>query len=81
MLIMYATTPPTINAVMLSSLVRAEVWAVIVLVAVPMALMCGTVIVLVLTVERKRRVQAIKALPPLVYALARQIGSLGGKTR
>jgi len=70
MLIMYATTPPTINAVMLSSLARAEVWAAIVLVAVSMALVCGTVIVLVLTVERRQRVQAIKALPPLVYALA-----------
>lgn len=77
---MCATMSSTINGVMLSSPAWAEVWVVIVLVAVPTALVCGTVIILVLTVERKQRVQAIKALPPLVSALARQIGSLGGKT-
>lgn len=68
---MCATRLATINANMLGSLAKAEVWVAIVLVAVPMALVCGTVIILVLTVERRYRVQAIKALTPLVHALAR----------
>jgi uncharacterized protein YneF (UPF0154 family) len=66
---------------MLSSLARAEVWVAIVLVVVPTALVCGTVIVLVLAVERKDRVHAIKAMPPLVHALIRQVGSLAGRAR
>ena len=57
---------------MLSSLAKVEVWAAVVLVVIPTALACGTVIVLVLAVDRKNRVQAIKALSPLVYGLTRQ---------
>lgn len=78
---MYVTAPSVINAIVLSSLGRAEVWVAIVLVAVPTALVCGTVIVLVLAVERKDRVHAIRALPPLVQALARRVGSLAGWAR
>ena len=76
---MCATMQPTSNAVMLSSLARGDLWAAVVLVAAPPALMCATVIVLVLAVERKRRVEAIKALPPVVDALARQVGSVRGR--
>lgn len=78
---MYAITPSAIGAIVLSSLGRAEVWVAIVLVAVPTALVCGTVIVLVLAVERKDRVHAIRALPPLVQALVRQVGRLAGWAR
>lgn len=38
MLIMYATTPSAINAIMLSALGRAEIWVAIELVDVPTAL-------------------------------------------
>lgn len=76
---MSTTMPPTSAAVMLSSLARADVWAAVVLVAAPTALVCGTVIVLVLAVERKCRVEAIKALPPLVHALAHQVGIFSGR--
>jgi hypothetical protein len=40
-----------IDAVVLSSIARTEIWMAIVLVAVPTALVCGTVIVLVLAVS------------------------------
>jgi hypothetical protein len=56
---------------MLGSLANAEVWVAVALVVIPTALACGTVIVLILAVERKSRVQAIRALPPLVCGLAR----------
>jgi hypothetical protein len=42
---------------MLNSLATADVWAVVVLVTAPTALVCGTVIVLVLAVGRKSRVE------------------------
>jgi hypothetical protein len=66
---------------MLSSLATADVWAVVVLVTAPTALVCGTVIVLVLAVGRRNRVEVIKALPPLLHALASQAGSIGRHAR
>lgn len=76
---MCATMLSTSTAVMLSSVSRTDAWAAVALVAAPTALLCGTVIVLVLAVERRHRVEAIKALPPLVDALARQLASFGGR--
>jgi hypothetical protein len=55
---------------MAGSLVQAEAWVGMVLV-IPTAVVCATIIILVLAVERKDRVQAIKALPPIAIALGR----------
>jgi hypothetical protein len=72
MLIMCETLPAAATASTLSSLAEAEVWVALMLVAIPTALTCATVIVLVLAVERRDRVQAVKALPPVVKALGIQ---------
>lgn len=66
---------------MLNSVAMPDVWAVVMLVTAPTALVCGTVIVLVLAVGRRDRVEVIKALPPLVHALARQLGNIGRHAR
>lgn len=60
---------------MLSAVAIANVWIVVTLVTAPIAMVCGTAIVLVLTVSRTDRLEAIKALPPLVHALGRQGGN------
>jgi hypothetical protein len=60
---------------MLSAVAIANVWVVVMLVTAPIAMVCGTVIVLVLAVSRRDRVEVIKALPPLVHALGRQVGN------
>ena len=73
--IMCGTVLSTATAVMLGSLAEAEVWVALVLVVIPTALVCATVIILVLAVERRDRVLAIKALPAVVIALGRQAGS------
>ena len=66
---------------MLNTLATADVWAVIVLVTAPTALVCGTVIVLVLAVGRRHRVEVIKALPELVHALTCHVRNIGRRPR
>lgn len=74
---MCVTTQPSSTVHMISSLAHAELWVAVVVVAIPTALACATAIVLLLAVERRDRVQAIRALPPLVHALARHAGGQG----
>jgi hypothetical protein len=75
MSIMCATIQSASTAAMIGSLTTLELWVAVVFVAIPTALACATAIVLVLTVERRDRLQAIQALPPLLYALARNAES------
>lgn len=71
--IMLTSTSPASEIIMLIQIPRAGVWVIIALASLPTALVCGTVIVLVLAVERGQRVEAIKALPPLVRGLAQHV--------
>lgn len=73
--IICATIQPASTAAMIGSLTTLELWIAVVFVAIPTALACATAIVLVLTVERRDRLQVIQALPPLLYALARNAES------
>jgi len=51
------------------TLVAGHLWLLLAAAVVPMALACITSVVLVLSVERSNRVDAIKALPPVMAAL------------
>jgi hypothetical protein len=59
----------TAAAAGVGSALGAHLWLALAAVAVPVALVCATVVVLVLSVERGKRVEAIRALPPVVVAL------------
>jgi len=50
-------------------LVAGHLWLILVAVVVPTMLACITSVILVLSVERSKRVEAIKALPPVMTAL------------
>lgn len=50
-------------------MLSTHLWLALAAVVVPVALVCATVVVLVLSVERGKRVDAIRALPPVVAAL------------
>jgi hypothetical protein len=49
--------------------VVGHLWLILVATVVPAVLACVTSVILVLSVERSKRVEAIKALPPVVAAL------------
>jgi hypothetical protein len=49
--------------------VAGHLWLILVAAVVPAVLACVTSVILVLSVERSKRVEAIKALPPVVAAL------------
>jgi hypothetical protein len=51
------------------TLVAGHLWLILAAAVVPMALACITSVVLVLSVDRSKRVEAIKALPPVMAAL------------
>jgi hypothetical protein len=51
------------------SLVVGHLWLIFAAAVVPVVLACITAVVLVLSVERSKRVEAIKALPPVIAAL------------
>lgn len=51
------------------SLVAGHLWLILAAAVVPAALVCILSVVLVLSVERSKRVEAIKALPPVIAAL------------
>jgi hypothetical protein len=51
------------------SLVAGHLWLIFAAAVAPVALACITAVVLVLSVERSKRVEAIKALPPVMAAL------------
>jgi len=49
--------------------VVGHLWLILVAAVVPAVLACVTSVILVLSVERTKRVEAIQALPPIVAAL------------
>ena len=51
--------------------VAGHLWLILVAGVVPAVLACVTSVILVLSVERSQRVEAIKAMPPVVTALNR----------
>lgn len=51
------------------TLVAGHLWLLLAAAVTPMALACITSVVLALSVERSNRVDAIKALPPVMAAL------------
>jgi hypothetical protein len=51
--------------------ITGHLWLAIAAAAVPCALACLTAIVLVFMVKRENRVEAIKALPPLITAIGK----------
>lgn len=53
----------------LSVTARTELWLALVLISIPTVLACATVIILALSVERRKRVEAIKVLPGVLNAL------------
>lgn len=53
----------------------SHLWLILAAVAAPVALACITAIVLVLSVDRSKRVEAIKALPPVMAALNQSAAS------
>jgi hypothetical protein len=62
--------------------VVGHLWLILVAAVVPAVLACVTSVILVLSVERSKRVEAIKALPPVVAALNRTaIGRLRAMER
>ncbi len=63
----YLTKAVTPAAAMLTR----HLWLAIAAAAVPCTLVCITAIVLVLAVDRGNRVEAIKALPPLITAISK----------
>lgn len=70
---MYEAMSSALRAVTAGPVGQAEVLVALLVVAVPTFLVCATVIILVVAVERKNRVQAIRALAPLVTALVRPL--------
>jgi hypothetical protein len=50
-------------------LVAGHLWLILAAAVVPVALACITSVVLVMSVELSKRVEAIKALPPVITAL------------
>jgi len=49
--------------------ISGHLWLAVAVTAVPYAVACITAIILVLTVEQGKRVETIKALPPLIRAM------------
>jgi hypothetical protein len=49
--------------------ITGHLWLIVAAAAVPAVLACITAIILVLSVERGKRVEAIKALPPVISAV------------
>jgi hypothetical protein len=50
-------------------LVAGHLWLILAAAVVPVVLACITSVVLVMSVERSKRVEVIKALPPVIAAL------------
>jgi len=53
----------------IGAIITGHLWLIVVAAAVPAVLACITAIILVLSVERGKRVEAIKALPPVISAV------------
>lgn len=53
------------------AVITGHLWLAVAAAAVPCALACVTAIVLVLSVDRGDRVEAIKALPPVITAISK----------
>jgi len=54
-----------------AAVITGHLWLAVAAAAVPCVLACITTIVLVLSVDRGNRVEAIKALPPVVTAISK----------
>jgi len=54
-----------------AAVITGHLWLAVAAAAVPCALVCITAIVLVLSVDRGNRVEAIKALPSLITAISK----------
>jgi|HubBroStandDraft_1064217.scaffolds.fasta_scaffold347412_2 hypothetical protein len=64
------------------ALITGHLWLIVAAAAVPAVLACITAIVLVLSVEPGKRVEAIKALPPVISAVNKTaLSNLIGLTR
>ncbi len=57
------------------TLVAGHLWLILAAAVIPMALACITSVVLVLSVDRSKRAEAIKALPPVIAALSQPAAS------
>jgi hypothetical protein len=70
----------------IGAMITGHLWLIVAAAAVPAVLACITAIILVLSVERGKRVEAIKALPPVISAvnktaLSNLIGQPRGRQR
>lgn len=54
-----------------AAMITGHLWLAVAAAAVPCVLACVTAIVLVLSVDRGNRVEAIKALPPVITAISK----------
>jgi len=54
-----------------AAVITGHLWLAVAAAAVPCVLACITAIVLVLSVDRGNRVEAIKALPPVITAIGK----------
>ena len=54
-----------------AAVITSHLWLAVAAAAVPRVLACVTAIVLVLSVDRGNRVEAIKALPPVITAISK----------
>jgi hypothetical protein len=66
---MGATTRLAMAAAGIDSVLSGHIWLLCAMIVAPAVLICLTSIVMVLAVERRRRVEAIKALAPVVATL------------
>jgi hypothetical protein len=57
------------------TLVASHLWVILAAAVIPIALACITSVVLVLSVDRSKRVEAIKSLPPVIAALNQSTAS------
>ena len=58
-----------VAAVKDAGMLAGHLWLILAAAVVPVVLACITSVLLVLSVERSKRVEAIKALPPVMAAL------------
>jgi len=54
-----------------AAVITGHLWLAVAAAAVPCVVACVTAIVLVLSVDRGNRVEAIKALPPVITAISK----------
>lgn len=64
-----------------AAVITGHLWLAVAAAAVPCVLACITAIVLVLSVDRGNRVEAIKALPPVISAVNKTALNLIGLPR